>query len=223
MRAGISTGLQQRGIPCSHVLQTGTVGETQLPGDQVHGPGAAGLGEHQHRTDQRPVPKPCIDRIATPHQVEVLRSTIHQPGGHCPLARKAQSPVGRFEDMGLAVVETQPQAIATEQHEFPVHAREDGKLAACSISAIDRRQSQSTPGRHRHGSPASIPIRCASVRDDIPGRQSPSSLALARPCGKCNGAPACGVARRATAVAEPFQKAAAHAANPCGVGGDTSL
>ena len=63
---------EQGGVARSQRRQSGLVGETRVPGDQVHRPGRARLGEDHHRPDQRPVPQLRVDRVAPPHQVEVL-------------------------------------------------------------------------------------------------------------------------------------------------------
>src|SRR3546814_6288056 len=67
------------------------------------------------------------DRVAPPHQVEIVRGPVDQLAGQRPLAGKAQAAVRRFEQVRLAVVEAQAQAVAVQQHQFTVDAGKRGE------------------------------------------------------------------------------------------------
>ena len=102
----------------------GVVGEARLAGEQVHRPDRAGFGEHHHRPDQRPMPELRLDRVAPPHQVEILGRAVEQFAGDGALAGEAQPVVRRLQFVDLAIVEAQAQAVAGQQHQFAIDAGE---------------------------------------------------------------------------------------------------
>src|SRR3546814_18260909 len=96
------------------------------------------------------------DRVAPPHQVEVVRGPGDQFTGQRPLAGKAQAAVRRSEQVRLAVVEPQAQAVAVQQHQFTVDAGKRGERSI-ALDLGDRKP------------PGPVAAGTGAMRMDTPG------------------------------------------------------
>ena len=67
------------------------------------------------------------DRVASPHQVEIVGGAIDQFAAHRAFAGKTQASMRWFQQVVFAIIEAQAQAVALQQHQFAIHAGESGK------------------------------------------------------------------------------------------------
>ena len=79
-RGPVGVGQHQHAVALLQPQRPRQVLEPGLAADQVRQPGHARLGEDQHRPHQRPVQQRGLDRVAAPHEVEVVGGTGQQLG-----------------------------------------------------------------------------------------------------------------------------------------------
>src|SRR3546814_21071850 len=128
------------------------------------------------------------NRVAPPQQVEVVRGPVDQLAGQRPLAGKAQAAMRRSEQVRLAVVEPQAQAVAAQPHQFTVDAGKRGERCI-ALDLGDRKP------------PGPVAAGIGAMRMDLTGPAQ--AVAPALPALLVGGDDAAHAARATTPASQP--------------------